>query len=147
MKARGSFPPPSQAKTRRDLRNALQAGVRLNADNLEELVRIDAMLASSYGGGGERGLGSCQSIIGVRVNPQHGSGSIAATGTIAKTSKFGVALREAKEPLLGAYSKYAWLTCLHCHVGSQGCGLDLLVSGARWSSLLTRSISVLAIAR
>ena len=40
----------SPAKTRRDLRRALAAGVRLNADNLEELARIDLILAEVYGG-------------------------------------------------------------------------------------------------
>lgn len=63
----------SPAKTRRDLRRALAAGVRLNADNFEELERIDAILAQIYGGGGKRGMGSCTSpSIGVRVNPQLG---------------------------------------------------------------------------
>jgi diaminopimelate decarboxylase len=50
-----------------------------------------------YGGGGLRGLGSCTSrSIGVRVNPQLGEGGIAATGTVAPTSKFGVALAEVR---------------------------------------------------
>ena len=130
------FPPErivmdSPAKTTRALRNALAAGVQLNADNFDELARIDAILASEYGGGGARGLGKCTSRIGVRVNPQYGEGKIAATGTIAKTSKFGVPLMEVRAELLDAYKKYAWLTCVHCHVGSQGCELELLVRGSK----------------
>ena len=75
----------SQAKTRHDIRNALVAGVRLNADNLEELKRIDEILASDFAGGGQLGTGICASRIGIRVNPQHGEGYIAETGTIAPT--------------------------------------------------------------
>ena len=41
----------SPAKTRRDLRRALAAGVRLNADNLDELERIDLILSEVYSGG------------------------------------------------------------------------------------------------
>lgn len=122
----------SPAKTRRDLRRALAAGVRLNADNFDELARIDEILAAEYGGGGLKGLGSCKSpSIGVRVNPQLGEGAIAATGTVAPTSKFGVALTEVKQELLEAYDKYAWLSSVHVHVGSQGCPVTLLVQASR----------------
>ena len=81
--------------------------------------------------GGRRGMGSCTSgSIGVRINPQLGAGGIATTGTVAPTSKFGVALEEARPQLLAAYGRYAWLSCVHVHVGSQGCPLGLLVQGA-----------------
>lgn len=121
----------SPAKTRRDLRKALTAGVHINADNFEELERIDSILAAEFGGGGHRGLGSCQSRIGVRVNPQYGEGAIATTGTIAPTSKFGVPLMEARAELLERFGRFKWLSSVHCHVGSQGCEKSLLVSGAR----------------
>eukprot|EP00900_Chrysochromulina_parva_P003768 jgi/Chrpa1/13392/Chrysochromulina_OHIO_Genome00004759-RA len=134
----------SPAKTRRDLRAALAAGVLLNADNLAELVRIDEILASEYGGGGTLGLGTCRSRIGIRVNPQLGEGSIAATGTIAPMSKFGVPLTEAKAELLQSFRTFRWLTGVHCHVGSQGCGLELLVSGARAALALADEINAAA---
>ena len=47
----------SSAKKVRDLRNALAAGVQLNADNFDELARIDEILTNEYGGGGAKGLG------------------------------------------------------------------------------------------
>lgn len=131
----------SPAKTVRDLRNALAAGVQLNADNFDELARIDEILTNEYGGGGAKGLGSCTSRIGVRVNPQYGEGKIAATGTIAKTSKFGLPLMEVREELLDAYKRYAWLTCVHCHVGSQGCELELLVRGSKSVLALANEIN------
>ena len=120
----------SPAKTKRDLRKALHAGIHLNADNLDELQRIDEILASEFGGGGRSGLGTCKSTIGVRVNPQYGEGRIAATGTIARTSKFGVPLLEQEADLIGCYKAYSWLTAVHVHVGSQGCAVELLVRGA-----------------
>ena len=131
----------SPAKTRRDLRKALSMGVHLNADNFEELARIDEILAQEHGGGGKQGLGTCTSRIGVRVNPQYGEGKIAATGTIAATSKFGVPLMEEKSQLLDAYAKYAWLTGVHCHVGSQGCEQELLVRGAHSVLALAKEIN------
>ena len=137
----------SPAKTRRDLRRALAAGVHLNADNFEELERIDEILAADHGGGGRKGLGTCTSTIGMRVNPQYGEGAIAATGTIAATSKFGVPLTELKGDLLERYRRYSWLTAIHCHVGSQGCELELLVRGARSVLDLAREINDLVGAR
>lgn len=131
----------SPAKTCRDLRRSLRAGVKLNADNLEELERIDAILVAEFGGGGARGSGTCTSTLGVRVNPQYGEGKISATGTIARTSKFGVPLLETREQLLACYAKYAWLTAVHCHVGSQGCEVDLLVRGAKSVLDLAREIN------
>ena len=121
----------SPAKTRRDLRAALTAGVRLNADNFEELERIDDILRDEFGGGGRLGGGSCRSCIGLRINPQHGEGGIAATGTIAPTSKFGVALMDFHAELIECFRRYAWLECIHCHVGSQGCEQALLVRAVR----------------
>ena len=53
----------SPAKTVRDLRRALHLGVQLNADNLDEVRRIDEILARDFGGGGARGLGRCRSRI------------------------------------------------------------------------------------
>ncbi|GAA4988938.1 diaminopimelate decarboxylase [Kitasatospora paranensis] len=111
----------SPAKTRRELRHALDLGVAVNADNLQELSRIDALLD-------DRGS---RSRIGVRLNPQVGSGSIGATSTATATSKFGIPLADPgnAELLLRAYRDRPWLTWVHVHVGSQGCTLDLMAEG------------------
>ena len=120
------FPPErivfdSPAKTRADLDRALALGVAVNVDNFQELRRVDEILTSR----------SSASRIGVRINPQVGSGEIAAMSTATATSKFGIPLEDDgnREQLLQAYRDRPWLTWVHAHVGSQGCPLDLIAQG------------------
>ncbi|MFF3935275.1 type III PLP-dependent enzyme domain-containing protein [Streptomyces phaeofaciens] len=110
----------SPAKTRAEIREALALGIALNADNLAELDRIDAL----------RPAGSA-SVVGLRVNPQVGGGSIGAMSTATAHSKFGVALRDpgARARVVEAFARHPWLTRLHAHVGSQGCPLPLIAEG------------------
>ncbi|WP_443041130.1 diaminopimelate decarboxylase [Streptomyces sp. B21-102] len=110
----------SPAKTRGEIREALSLGVALNADNLDELDRIDALRPAD-----------CSSVLGLRVNPQVGGGSIGAMSTATATSKFGVALRDpgARARVVEAFARRPWLTRLHAHVGSQGCPLPLIAEG------------------
>ncbi|WP_199550798.1 diaminopimelate decarboxylase [Streptomyces sp. N35] len=113
----------SPAKTPAELREALALGIAVNADNPQELARIDALVRSAPSG----------SPIGIRVNPQTGGGSIEALSTATSTSKFGVALRDegAREWLTGACLDRPWLTRPPIHWGSQGIPLDLPVQGTR----------------
>ncbi|MFD8958452.1 diaminopimelate decarboxylase, partial [Streptomyces anulatus] len=110
----------SPAKTREEIRLALALGVAVNADSLDELRRIDAL----------RNPGTA-SVLGLRVNPQVGGGSIGPMSTATDTSKFGVALRDpgAREAIVEAFRERPWLTRLHTHVGSQGCPLELIADG------------------
>jgi diaminopimelate decarboxylase len=113
----------SPAKTAAELREALSLGIAVNADNPQELDRLDTLVAE---------LGT-RSPIGVRVNPQTGTGSIGALSTATSTSKFGVALRDpgAREWVVEAYARRPWLTRLHAHSGSQGVPLELMAQGIR----------------
>ncbi|SDL18957.1 diaminopimelate decarboxylase [Streptomyces indicus] len=113
----------SPAKTPAELREALALGIAVNADNPQELARLDALVRSAPSG----------SPLGIRVNPQTGGGSIEALSTATSTSKFGVALRDegARDWLIRAYLDRPWLTRLHIHSGSQGIPLDLHVQGIR----------------
>ncbi|MFF3613965.1 diaminopimelate decarboxylase [Streptomyces sp. NPDC002580] len=120
------FPPErivfdSPAKTRGELERALDLGVAVNADNFQELARIDRLLA------GRRPV----SRIGVRVNSQVGGGAIASMSTATSTSKFGVPLSDPgiRRQLLQAFRDHPWLTWIHTHAGSQGCPLDLMARG------------------
>ncbi|GES32202.1 diaminopimelate decarboxylase [Streptomyces angustmyceticus] len=113
----------SPAKTLAELREALALGIAVNADNAEELARIDALMASA----------PSRAPIGLRVNPQIGGGSIGAMSTATDTSKFGVGLRDegARDWVVQAVLARPWLTRLHAHVGSQGMPLELMAAGVR----------------
>ncbi|EKO37651.1 MAG: diaminopimelate decarboxylase [Solidesulfovibrio magneticus str. Maddingley MBC34] len=108
----------SPAKTVEELRLALTLGLFINADNLDELARLDA-------------LGRYTGLVpraGLRVNPQAGTGRIKATSVAGRYSKFGVPLAQ-REAIVDAFGRYPWLSGLHVHIGSQGCSLELLVAG------------------
>ncbi|TJZ42496.1 diaminopimelate decarboxylase [Streptomyces piniterrae] len=113
----------SPAKTPAELREALALGIAVNADNPEELARIDRLMSSA----------PTTAPVGLRVNPQIGGGTIGAMSTATETSKFGVALRDegARDWVVQAYLERPWLTRLHAHVGSQGMPLELMAEGVR----------------
>ncbi|MGX1562233.1 diaminopimelate decarboxylase [Streptomyces sp. NPDC055506] len=125
----------SPAKTPAELREALALGIAVNADNPQELDRIDGLMSD--------GAASSRSPLGIRVNPQVGGGSIGATSTATATSKFGVALRDegAREWVVRAYQDRPWLTRLHAHTGSQGIPLSLLTQGVAETYALAEEIN------
>lgn len=134
----------SPAKTPAELREALALGIAVNADNPQELDRIDAlMLPHSPKGVGGTPLAASRSPLGIRVNPQIGGGSIEATSTATATSKFGVALLDegAREWVVRAYQDRPWLTRLHAHTGSQGIPLSLMAQGVAAAYALAEEIN------
>ncbi|MCP3760384.1 diaminopimelate decarboxylase [Streptomyces sp. TBY4] len=126
----------SPAKTAAELREALALGVAVNADNRQELERLDALVAAA----------APASPIGVRINPQTGAGTIGALSTATATSKFGIALRDpgARAWLVRAYLDRPWLTRLHTHSGSQGVPLALIAEGVRELYALAEEINTAA---
>jgi diaminopimelate decarboxylase len=112
----------SPAKTRAEIELALDRGMTLNIDNFQELERVDGFM---------RQRGASRSTIGIRINPQVGVGTIAAMSTATRTSKFGIALEDEgnRARIVEAYRERPWLTCVHTHVGSQGCPLELIGAG------------------
>ncbi|OXS35240.1 diaminopimelate decarboxylase [Streptomyces sp. XY006] len=123
----------SPAKTPAELREALDAGIAVNADNPQELARIDALMRTR----------PARSPLGIRVNPQLGGGAIEALSTATATSKFGVALRDegAREWVVQAYLDRPWLTRLHTHTGSQGIPLSLMARGVAEAYALAEEIN------
>ncbi|MFI2368618.1 diaminopimelate decarboxylase [Streptomyces sp. NPDC018833] len=111
----------SPAKSAAELREALALGIAVNADNVQELARLDALTAE----------GPTASPVGLRVNPQVGGGSIGALSTATATSKFGFALTDegAREAVVHAFLARPWLTRLHTHSGSQGIALARMAQG------------------
>lgn len=114
----------SPAKTKADLAQCVANNISLNIDNLQELARVDALVEQHP---------STSSVIGFRINPQIGSGSISSTSTATSTSKFGYALADGdnRQQLLDVYRQRPWLTSLHTHSGSQGCELELMAQGIK----------------
>lgn len=127
----------SPAKTEAELRDALAAGVAVNADNPQELARLDRLVT---------GGGPPAAPLGIRVNPQVGGGSIGAMSTATATSKFGVALGDpgAADWVARAFADRPWLTRLHAHVGSQGCPLELMAEGVRVAYELAERVNTAA---
>ncbi|MFF7655455.1 diaminopimelate decarboxylase [Streptomyces sp. NPDC007983] len=123
----------SPAKTPAELREALDLGIAVNADNPQELARLDALVGAAFP----------RSPLGLRVNPQVGGGSIDALSTATATSKFGVALRDvgARDWVVRAFAERPWLTRLHAHVGSQGCPLELMAAGVQAAYELAEEIN------
>ncbi|MBD0840881.1 diaminopimelate decarboxylase [Streptomyces sp. TRM68416] len=123
----------SPAKTAAELREALALGIAVNADNPQELDRIDALMRSA----------PSRSPLGIRVNPQVGGGSIEALSTATATSKFGVALRDegARQWVVRAYLDRPWLSRLHAHSGSQGIPLSLMARGVAETYALAEEIN------
>ncbi|WP_217164759.1 diaminopimelate decarboxylase [Streptomyces sp. AC512_CC834] len=124
----------SPAKTPDELTEALSLGIAVNADNPQELARLDALVKASP---------DTASPLGIRVNPQVGGGSIEALSTATATSKFGVALRDegARAWVVRAYLDRPWLTRLHAHTGSQGIPLALMAEGVRETYALAEEIN------
>ncbi|MEV7198135.1 diaminopimelate decarboxylase [Streptomyces sp. NPDC093510] len=123
----------SPAKTPAELRQALALGIAVNADNPQELARVDAMIQSAPTG----------SPVGLRVNPQIGGGAIGALSTATPTSKFGVPLRDegGREWVVRACLDRPWLTRLHAHSGSQGMPLEMMVRGVAATYELAEEIN------
>ncbi|MEU1279628.1 diaminopimelate decarboxylase [Streptomyces sp. NPDC005805] len=126
----------SPAKTTAELREALALGVAVNADNAQELARLDALLTAA----------PSASPIGLRVNPQVGGGSIGALSTATATSKFGFALGDpgARAALVRAVLDRPWVTRLHIHSGSQGVSLSRMADGVRAVHALAEEINAAA---
>ncbi|KAF4410780.1 type III PLP-dependent enzyme domain-containing protein [Streptomyces lycii] len=128
----------SPAKSVEELREALSLGIAVNADNPQELARVDTLVG---------GPGATPSApVGLRINPQVGGGTIEALSTATATSKFGVALRDegARDWVVRAFLDRPWLTRLHTHTGSQGVPLDLMAAGVRAAYELAEEINTAA---
>jgi diaminopimelate decarboxylase len=124
MALNAGYPPgnivfDSPVKTWKDLEFTLAAGVHINLDSLAELHRV-AILKQTLDSG---------STIGIRINPQVGTGTIIESSVAGEYSKFGVPVRTQQKELEQALLTWPWLTGVHVHVGSQGCSMELLLSG------------------
>lgn len=111
-------------KTDRELSQGLELGCWINADNPQELARLERLGARDR--------------VGLRVNPGVQSGSIAATSTATKSAKFGVPLADAEDLV----RRYPFIRGLHVHAGSQGCPLSLLVEATRATAEVVEALDL-----
>ena len=109
----------SPVKTNTELEFALDQGIHINVDNFSELERISRI----------RSFMNAKGSIGIRINPQVGTGSILESSVAGEYSKFGLPINTRKKELLKAFASYPWLNGVHLHVGSQGCPIELLIKG------------------
>lgn len=109
----------STVKTFQDIEYALNFGCHINADSLYELERIAGLMKGK----------NYKSTIGIRINPQVGTGNILSSSVAGEYSKFGVPIKNNRQALVDSFIKYDWLTGVHLHIGSQGCSVDMLVQG------------------
>lgn len=126
----------SPVKTINEIRFALKNGVYINVNCFEELKRIEQLITKSV----------TKSVIGLRINPQIGQGTIKATSVANRISKFGIPLDTNKEFIMNAFFKYKWLTGLHVHIGSQGMHPNLLIKGIKKVFELAEEVNQLFIA-
>lgn len=146
----------SPAKTMTELKRAVSLGVSMNIDNFEELERLDAIFhgqttsakAPDSGATSSKASdsGAASVRVGVRINPQSGTGTIGALSTATQTSKFGIGLADpgARESLIEAYLARPWLTQIHVHSGSQGISLDQAAAGIDVVVELAKEVNALA---
>lgn len=138
----------SPCKTRRDIAFALSAGVEVNADNFDELEIIRAhaeeLFQSNFPECTPRFAGHLPRI-GLRVNPLLGAGSNKVLSVSTVHSKFGVPLTPANRvKIIEFFRENPWMSGLHCHVGSQGCTLEMLARGGAIISELANEIDAAA---
>lgn len=120
----------SPAKTLAEIHYALKSGIYLNTDSFDEIDRVRELANKN----------TIKAGVGVRVNPQVGSGTISSTSVAAQVSKFGIPLDESKR-LKEYYLKNSFLTGIHLHIGSQGCPLELLVKGVKKAAAFAEEVN------
>ncbi|MEE4198282.1 MAG: hypothetical protein V2I54_11610 [Bacteroidales bacterium] len=109
----------SPAKTENELTYALKNHIHINADSLRELDRIAEIKQAIHS----------ESLVGLRINPQVGTGKIASTSLAGEYSKFGVPVNLYEDQIIKYFNQYQWLKGIHMHIGSQGCEMQLLLNG------------------
>ena len=122
-----------RSKKPHEILQALKLGVAFNIDNFQEFERIVELSDNILDG----------AIIGFRINPQIGAGSVGLSSTATLTSKFGVGLRDQgnRDEVIAAYVSNPWLNSIHVHVGSIGCPLDLMAKGVAVTVQLAEEIN------
>ncbi len=121
----------SPVKRRNEIRRVLRTGMTLNIDNAMEMDRIERMLSGE----------TFPVRLGVRVNPETGSGSIPRTSTATRQSKFGIPASHIPDVLSAHPLTARKLTGLHVHTGSQGFPISHLVRSVEITAALAETLN------
>jgi diaminopimelate decarboxylase len=114
----------SPIKTKEEVEFAILNGVNLNANSWSEVDKIKSCVKGM--------TGSAKGVIGVRVNPLIGAGTIAELSVATASSKFGIPLTdENKLRIVKLFQEFPYMQGIMCHVGSQGMAVEKLVDGAK----------------
>ena len=129
----------SPCKTHKELDECLKRGVLINCDNFDEMERVAHLIEKNTKNTKNKNNKTRNNQqqytavqVGLRINPLLGLGTIEALSVSTTDSKFGIPLTtENRQRILKSFQQYSWLTGLHSHVGSQGCGIDMLIAGVQ----------------
>jgi diaminopimelate decarboxylase len=132
----------SPAKTTKEIERALELGVGLTIDNLQELDRVDGVVAAYSARHGR----APASLIGVRINPQIGAGKILTHSVSKPWSKFGIPATELRAEVVAAYATRPWLNCMHVHAGSQTYSLQQLATAIALMLEIAADVNAAAVA-
>ena len=122
------------SKRTEELEMAVEAGVRISADSLDELLAL-AEVASEMGE---------EALVAFRVNPDISAETHPKIATGLKTSKFGIPWREITDVYRTAMSLDGVKPIgLHCHIGSQILDISPFVeAAARMMELAGRIVDI-----
>ena len=116
----------SPCKTVDEIRFGIERKVNMNADNGQELVRMDEIINAL-----NLPEDQIPKYLGIRLNPCVGFGERTETSTSDLYSKFGLPMTVYKEEIIKFFETYKWLNTLHFHIGSQAFGISALVEAVK----------------
>eukprot|EP01043_Picozoa_sp_COSAG02_P032348 COSAG02_NODE_2157_length_9637_cov_4.208429_1_plen_447_part_00 len=135
----------SPCKTVPEIEHALNNQIMLNVDNLQELARVDVAFAKLP----HDARAGC--VIGLRINPLVGSGTVANLSVSTRKSKFGVVCPAGdggsngsdieREAVATALIENDFVNAIHVHTGSGGMTLAQIAQGAATAADLAIDIN------
>lgn len=112
----------SPVKSKSEIQLLLSRGIRINADNLDELHYISDCVVK---------LREIAPSLGIRVNTGMSMGDYKATSTSVRGGKFGVSVSDLNRFLKSHPHVAANISRLHVHTGSQGYDPRVLVQSIK----------------
>lgn len=131
----------SPCKSIPEIKHTLQNKIMLNMDNLQELKRVRQIVQTMS----PDELDGC--VIGLRINPLVGSGSVANLSVSTRKSKFGVVCPSTdtesteRAQVVEVLVEHHFVNAVHVHTGSGGMTLDQMANGAAAAARLAMEVN------